>query len=85
MSTVERPRPAALPLLAAGQRLDQPTFHERYEAMPPDTRAELVGGVVYMPSPMRGDHGTTDQAVAGWVFNYQVQTPGVVGAGRRNS
>ena len=42
---------------AAGQILDQPTFHERYEAMPPSTRAELVGGVVQMPSPLRSDHG----------------------------
>jgi Uma2 family endonuclease len=81
MSIVKRPRARTLPPLVAGQQLDQPTFHERYEAMSPDTRAELVGGVVYMPSPMRGDHGTTDQAVAGWVFNYQVETPGVVGAG----
>ena len=42
-----------LPPLVAGQHLDQPTFHERYEAMPPETWAELVGGVVYMPSPVR--------------------------------
>jgi Uma2 family endonuclease len=81
MSTVDRPKTKTLLPLIAGQRLDQPTFHERYEAMPPETRAELVGGIVYMPSPMRGDHGTTDQIVAGWVFNYQLQTPGVEGAG----
>ena len=35
MSTVDRPQPRVLPPLVAGQRLDQPTFHERYEAMPP--------------------------------------------------
>jgi Uma2 family endonuclease len=81
MSTVDHPRKTALPLLIPGQRLDQPTFHERYEAMPPETRAELVGGVVYMPSPMRGDHGEADQLVAGWIFCYQVKTPGVRGAG----
>ncbi len=46
MSTVERAK-CTLPPLEAGQRLDQPTFHERYQAMPPNTRAELVGGVVY--------------------------------------
>jgi hypothetical protein len=58
MSTGERVRTKiVLPPLVAGQHLDQPTFHERYEAMPPETRAELVGGVVYMPSPMRLDHG----------------------------
>ena len=35
MSTVDRPGQRVLPPLVAGQRLDQPTFHERYEAMPP--------------------------------------------------
>ncbi len=29
MSTVDRPQPRLLPALEAGQRLDQPTFHER--------------------------------------------------------
>lgn len=46
MSTTER---RTLPPLVAGQRLDRATFHERYEAMPPDTWAELMGG----PSPCR--------------------------------
>ena len=31
-------------MLIEGQRLDQTTFHALYEAMPPGTRAELVGG-----------------------------------------
>src|SRR5690348_18006492 len=31
------------------------SFHDRYEAMPDDTWAELVGGVVYMPSPVRNE------------------------------
>ena len=48
--------------------------------MPPETRAELVGGVVYMPSPMRRDHGTEGRIVAGWLFYYQLKTPGVEGA-----
>ncbi len=29
-------------MLVEGQRLDQPTFHALYEAMPPGTRAELI-------------------------------------------
>ena len=44
MSTAERIKSKILPSLVAGQHLDQPTFHERYAAMPPETRAELVGG-----------------------------------------
>ena len=80
MSTVERSKTRTSIPLVAGQRLDQPTFHERYEAMPPDTRAELVGGVVYMPSPMRLDHGGTSRTVSGWLFHYQLHTSGVEGA-----
>ena len=82
MSTAERTRPPrTLPPLEAGQHLDQPTFHERYEAMPPETRAELVGGIVYMPSPMRRDHGDSDHPVAAWLSRYEQYTPGVMGAG----
>jgi hypothetical protein len=80
MSTAGRTRPRkVLPPLTAGEHLDQPTFHERYEAMPPETRAELVDGVVYMPSPMRHDHGQESRVVAGWLDNYQRLTPGVDG------
>jgi Uma2 family endonuclease len=80
MSTVERPKTRTLPSLVPGQHLDQATFHERYEAMPPETKAELVGGVVYMPSPMRRDHGGTSRTVSGWLSHYQLHTPGVDGA-----
>jgi Uma2 family endonuclease len=80
MSTVREPEVKTLPPLVAGQHLDQPTFHARYAAMPPETRAELVGGVVYMPSPLRTDHGTSSFDVAGWLFTYRVRTPGVRGA-----
>jgi hypothetical protein len=77
MSTVPRAKPKALPPLVAGQHLDQPTFHERYEAMPEGTWAELVGGVVYTPSPVSGDHGEPHSDVTGWLFHYKRYTPGV--------
>jgi Uma2 family endonuclease len=81
MSTVEHAPPRkTLPPLVAGQRLYQPTFHERYEAMPPETRAELVDGVVYRPSPMRGDHGRESRFASGWMDRYEGFTPGVEGA-----
>src|SRR5271156_1111031 len=41
-----------LPPLENGDHLDQPTFHARYEAMPSGTRAQLIGGIVYMGSPL---------------------------------
>jgi Uma2 family endonuclease len=77
MSTVDQPRKAALPFLIAGQRLDQPTFHERYAAMPPETRAELVGGIVYMPSPLRLDHGVRDIQVSYWLSHYNRYSRGL--------
>jgi Uma2 family endonuclease len=75
MSTIDR---AKSPPLEAGQSLDRATFHERYEAMPPETRAELVGGVVYMPSPLRESHGWYDSLVTTCLVLYCRATPGVV-------
>src|SRR5947199_10835095 len=77
MSTIDRPQPRVLPPLVAGQRLDQPTFHERYAAMPEKTRAELVGGVVSMAFPLFDGHGGGDSLLAGWLFHYWRFTPGV--------
>jgi Uma2 family endonuclease len=79
MSTIERPDRRVLPPLEAGQRLDQRTFHERYEAMPPGSRAELIGGIVQMPSPLGDDHGETTRKVSGWLFHYQMFTQGLRG------
>jgi Uma2 family endonuclease len=79
MSTVEeRPsRPAVIPPLVAGRRLGQAEFHRRYEAMPPRTRAELVGGIVYMPSPLSNDHGESTPDVITWLSLYRRRTPGL--------
>src|ERR1700761_4633985 len=84
MSTVERAQTTKiLPPLVAGEQLDQPTFHERYEAMPDGTWAELVGGVVYMPSPLRSEHGDFDEVVAYWTGHYRRFSKGLRGG--RNS
>ncbi len=63
--------------LVEGQRLDQPTFHALYEAMPPGTRAELIDGVVYMPSPVGLDHGDAQLPALVWLDYYAENTPGV--------
>jgi hypothetical protein len=79
MSTVEeRPaRPSVIPPLVAGRRLSQAEFHRRYEAMPPRTRAELVGGIVYMPSPMSSDHGESTPDIIIWLGLYRRRTRGL--------
>jgi Uma2 family endonuclease len=60
----------------AGDHLDQATFHERYKAMPPEFRAELIGGVVIVPSPLLPEHGECHALVMGWLINYAIATPG---------
>ena len=65
-----------LPPLEAGDHVDQPTFHERYKAMPPAFRAELIGGVVIVPSPLSPGHGFYHALVMGWLVNYGIATPG---------
>lgn len=66
-----------LPPLVDGERLDQKTFHARYEAMPEDTRAELIGGIVYMSSPLKPRHGRMHIRVTHWLGSYEDATPGV--------
>ena len=64
-------------MLVEGQRLDQPAFHALYETMPPGTRAELIDGVVYMPSPVGSDHGKSLVPVIVWLSYYAENTLGV--------
>ena len=77
MSTIDRSAPVSLPPLVAGQRLDRVTFHERYERMPPNTRAELIGGVVHMPSPLSYDHADVNAPLVSWLVDYERATRGV--------
>ena len=63
--------------LVEGQHLDQPTFHFLYEATPPGTRAELINGVVYMPSPVGDAHSAAHVPVIVWLDYYAEKTPGV--------
>jgi hypothetical protein len=71
------PRTASsMPRLEAGDHLDQASFHERYEAMPPDFRAELIGEMALVPSPLSSEHGIYHALVMGWLTTYWVATPG---------
>jgi len=75
ISTIAKLLP--LPRLEAGDCLDQATFHERYRAMPADFCAELIGGMVIVPSPLSSEHGQYHALVMGWLTNYWEATPGV--------
>jgi Uma2 family endonuclease len=69
-------RPRKIPPLENGDRLDQKTFHERYEAMPQHVRAELIGGIVYMSSPLKPPHAHSGADTIWWVTHYRIETPG---------
>jgi Uma2 family endonuclease len=70
-----------VPLLENGDRLTRPEFERRYSAMPHVKKAELIEGVVYMPSPVRYEgHGRQHYGLTGWLVMYSASTPGVEGA-----
>jgi Uma2 family endonuclease len=71
---------AAQAPLVQGHYLSLDEFLRRWEAMPELKRAELIRGVVYMPSPLSRLHAVMDQNVAGWLLTYRAATPGVEGA-----
>jgi hypothetical protein len=78
MSLVQRRRrPSEIPPpLVHGQRLNQAEFLRRYEATPPGFKAELIGGVVHVPSPVGSDHGISSADLIGWLVYYRARTPG---------
>jgi Uma2 family endonuclease len=75
---VEPPGNGAIPPLENGDRLTREEFERRYHAMPNLKKAELIGGEVYMPSPVRQRfHGRQHSYLNYWLTHYEVNTPGV--------
>jgi len=68
----------APPPLDSGDRLTRREFERRYEAMPYIRKAELIEGVVYMPTPVHyGGHSEPHAHIIGWLVAYCAATPGV--------
>ena len=66
--------------LIVGDRLTRAEFERRYDAMPDVRKAELIEGVVHMPSPVRADdHGEPHFDLIAWMGLYRAHTPGVAG------
>ena len=84
MSTAaSHPRPApvqaSVPPLHNGDRLTRVEFERRYKAMPQVNKAELIEGIVYMPSPVRLQrHGQPHAILIGWLAYYLSKTPGLI-------
>jgi Uma2 family endonuclease len=81
MATVEE----AVPPLSFGDRLSRKEFLRIWEAHPEIKRAELIGGMVYMPSPVSAEHGDTDLDLATWIGHYKAWTPGTAGGSNTTS
>ncbi len=56
-----------IPPLAAGDKLTRDEFLRRWEAHPEIKNAELIGGMVFMPSEKDND-------VSGWFWFYKTMT-----------
>ena len=72
MATVELEVEPLMP----GDHLAREEFLRRWEARPEIKKAELIWGVVYMPSPLSADHGKRDVEVGYWLCHYAMHTPG---------
>lgn len=76
LSTI--PLASILPPLDNGDRLTRYEFERRYHAMPQVKKAELIEGIVYMPSPLRlKGHGEPHSTLIGWLFLYKASTLGI--------
>jgi Uma2 family endonuclease len=68
------------PPLEPGDRLTRSEFERRYEAMRQGIKAELIEGLVHMPSPTRFyHHGRPHLHLITWLGYYESGTPGVEG------
>ncbi|MEZ4864354.1 MAG: Uma2 family endonuclease [Caldilineaceae bacterium] len=69
-----------LPLFA-GDRLSRAEFERRYQAQSEIKKAELIEGVVYMPSPVKHKrHGNPHLYLGGWITTYLASTPNIDGS-----
>ena len=72
---------AAVPHFAVplenGDRLPRCEFERRYLARSDIKKAELIEGVVYMPSPVRAVHAEKHADLQGWLRFYSASTPDV--------
>src|SRR5262245_41491441 len=63
------------PRLITGMRMERDEFLRTWEKMPELKNAELIEGIVYVPSPVSAAHGTDDTAIHGWLYYYASFTP----------
>ena len=65
-------------ILETGDRLSREEFHRRYELLPDIRKAELIGGMVFVASPLRTNvHGDPHGLFVMWLRTYARKSPGV--------
>jgi Uma2 family endonuclease len=62
-----------------GDHMGQAEFHRKYLAYPDDTKFELIGGTVYVASPLGLPHADFHFLLSGLFWTYSDETPGVQG------
>ncbi|MBX9582268.1 MAG: Uma2 family endonuclease [Gemmataceae bacterium] len=72
----EPPAFDARSVLVDGARMDRKTFHALYLRTPDGFKAELIGGVVYVASPVSLRHGKPHSDLIHWLVSYRNRTPG---------
>jgi Uma2 family endonuclease len=79
VKTSSQSQPLGCPPLENGDRLNRYEFERRYSAMSHPQKAELIEGVVYMAAAALRfkSHGQPHAQIMGWLWTYEVATPGV--------
>jgi Uma2 family endonuclease len=63
--------------LYSGDRMSREEFHRLYETAPEDFKAELIGGTVFVASPLKLAHGEPHLLLGVSLVAYVSRTPGV--------
>ena len=67
---------SSVPDLEQGDCLTASEFLRRYEVASNLKKAQLIEGIVHMPSPVRFDaHAKPDGLIQGWLFSYALSRP----------
>src|SRR4051812_8335345 len=73
----ETPVPPDVTTLRNGDRMNADEFHRIYKTMPSGFKAELVGGIVYVASPLGLEHGRGHNFLGVAFGTYAGLTPGI--------
>jgi Uma2 family endonuclease len=69
-----------VPALENGDRLTRCEFERRYAARPDLKKAQLIEGIVYLPSPVSVAHAEPHAMIQTVLLVYAASTPGIRGA-----